>query len=221
MPHTLTTSDAMTNLSLTPEFDVTYLPARIEGLLKETEQPLHRAFLKNYLLHAVLEISGYWQRILVPELTIDEPVYRIAERGAVRVLTGHDEVESFYREVGESRTNVMAARALNLCVGDFGVVTEAVWNHMTPGTALVGGEAGIEIDPEAHYLIQHNIIQNFAYTHDAKLIGERVYDDPASYSYQVLRPGEVVTPEMAREQLAPFLARATPDRPVRPATKEH
>ncbi|MFJ9034238.1 hypothetical protein ACIRQP_38445 [Streptomyces sp. NPDC102274] len=105
----------------------------------------------------------------------------------------------------------MAARALNICVGDFGVITEAVWNHMTPGPALAGGEVDFEIAPDAHYLIQHSIIQNFAYTLEAKLIGERVYDDPASYSYRKLDPAEVVTPPMARAQLAPFLARATLD----------
>lgn len=38
-----------------------------------------------------------------------------------------------------------------------------------------------------------------------------MYDDPASYSYEKLAPAEVVTPEIAREQLAPFLARATLD----------
>ena len=105
--------------------------------------------------------------------------------------------------------NVMAARALNICVADFGVITEAVWNHMTPGAMMQPGEAAP--DPDGHYLIAHNIMQNFAYDHDAKLIGERVYADPASYRYEKLNPGDVVTPEMARQQLAPFLARAMLD----------
>jgi hypothetical protein len=197
----------MTTLDLTPTFDVTYLPRKIEELLERTEKPLHRAILKNYLRHALLEISGHWDQILVPELTVGEPIYRISERGQTHVLTGKAAVEGFYRQVFETRTNVMAARTLNLCVGDFGVVTEAVWNHMTPGTMLRADE--IDADPDAYYLVSHHIIQNFAYTLDAKLIGERVYDDPASYSYQKLDPTDVVTPELAREQLAPFLARAT------------
>src|SRR5713101_5298506 len=37
-----TTADAMTTLKLTPKFDVTYLPRKIEALLAETEKPLHR-----------------------------------------------------------------------------------------------------------------------------------------------------------------------------------
>jgi hypothetical protein len=42
-----------------------------------------------------------------------------------------------------------------------------------------------------------------------RLISERIYDDPESYTYEKWDPADVVTPEMAREQLAPFLARAT------------
>jgi hypothetical protein len=202
----LATSDALTTLELTEKFDVTYLPREIERLIHRTATPFHRAMLKNYLRHALLEISGYWDRILVPELTIDDPAYRLAEAGDMHVLTGYEPVFGFYREVAETRTNVMGARALNMAVGDFGVITEALWNHMTPGTVLAGKVPGV--DPTATYLMSHNIMQNFVYTHDAKLIGERVYDDPASYSYTKLDPSEVVTPEMAREQLAPYLERA-------------
>ena len=105
----------------------------------------------------------------------------------------------------------MAARTLNMCVGDFGVVTEAVLSHMIRAALIRPGRLEAVNDPEPYYLISHNIMQNFAYTQDAKLIGERVYDDAARYQYEKLEPGDVVTQEMARAQLAPFLARATLD----------
>lgn len=41
----------------------------------------------------------------------------------------------------------MGARAVNICVGDFGVVTEAVFNHMTPGAVLVGQNIGMDAEP--------------------------------------------------------------------------
>jgi hypothetical protein len=47
---TRATSNAMTTLDLTPKFDVTFLPCKIEELLAETEKPLHRAILKNYFV---------------------------------------------------------------------------------------------------------------------------------------------------------------------------
>src|SRR5215831_13185240 len=74
--HVTMTSDAMTRLDLTPNFDVTHLPRKIEELIEQTEKPLHRAILKNYLRRALLEISGYWEQILAPELTVLEPTYR-------------------------------------------------------------------------------------------------------------------------------------------------
>ena len=143
------TSDAMTRLDFTPNFDVTYLPRKIEQLIEQTEEPLHRAILKNYLRHALLEISGYWEQIFAPELTVLEPTYRIAERGEVHVLVGQAAVKAFYRLAAETRTNVMAARTLNMCVGDFGVVTEAVWSHMTPAAMIRPGELEAVNDPEA------------------------------------------------------------------------
>ena len=39
----------------------------------------------------------------------------------------------------------------------------------------------------------------------------RIYADSASYTYEKLPSEDVVTPEMARQQLAPLLERATLD----------
>lgn len=205
----LSTHDAMTLLDIPAKFDVTHWPAGVEAYLAGTEKPLHRAILKNYLRHLLLEVSGYWDRIIVPELTIAEPEYRVGDRGKVHVLSGKEAVENFYRETYESQTNVMGARTMNMCVEDYGVTTEAYWAHVVPGSHLHDHE--VDADPDAHYLMNYYIFQIFAYTTDAKLIGERIYVDEASYRYEKLAPEDVVTPEQARQQLAPFLERATLD----------
>lgn len=208
MTTTRSTSDALTALDLPEKFDVTKFPREVELYLGHTENPFHRAILKNYFRHLLLEISGYWDQILVPELTIDEPAYRIGHLGQTIVLNGRAEVESFYRKTYETGKNVMGALTMNMCVEDFGVVTEARWAEVLTGE-LVRDEHGIaDADASAHYLLTHNIFQVFGYTHGAKLIGERVYDDPASYRYEKLDAADVVTPEDARRELAPFLARA-------------
>jgi len=206
---TLTTYDAMTTLDIGDKFDVTHWPNEVEKYLEKTEKPLHRAILKNYLRHLLLEISGYWDQIIVPELTIEHPVYRVGEFGAVQVLEGKAEVEDFYRKTYEAGVNVMGARTMNMCVEDFGVTTEAFWTHVVPGEFLQDHD--IDADPRAHYLMSYHIFQVFAYTTDALLIGERIYVDSASYTYEKLAAEDVVTPEQAREQLAPLLARATLD----------
>ena len=205
----LNTADALTLMHIDPKFDVTEWPRQVEMHLAETRHPLHRAILKNYFRHLLLEVAGYWDQIIVPELTIDEPMYRVGDRREMRILSGKAAVEGFYREAFETRQNVMGARTMNMCVGDFGVTTEAVWTHVVPGICLE--DHGIGADPGAHYLMTHHLFQIFTYTKDArpKLIAERIYDDPESYSYEKLDPADVVTPEMAREQLTPFLARAT------------
>ena len=42
--HVTVTSDAMTRLDLTPNFDVTYLPRKIEELIEQTEKPCIEQF---------------------------------------------------------------------------------------------------------------------------------------------------------------------------------
>jgi hypothetical protein len=98
---------------------------------------------------------------------------------------------------------------MNMCVEDFGVTTEAYWAHVVPGLYL--HDHDVDADPDAHYLMNYLIFQIFSYTTDVKLISERIYVDAASYSYEKLAPEDVVTPERARRELAPLLARATLD----------
>ena len=205
------TADALTLMHVPAKFDVTKWPREVEAFLHKTTDPHHRAMLKNYLRHLLLEVAGYWDQIIVPELTVDEPMYRVGDRRQMHVLTGKAAVEGFYREAAETRQNVMGARTMNMGVDDYGVTTEAVWTHVVPGRCIA--DHGIGADPEAHYLMTHHLFQVFTYTneHRPKLIAERIYDDPESYTYEKLDPHDVVTPELARAQLAPFLARATLD----------
>lgn len=203
------TSDALTLMHVPLKFDVTKWPREVEAFLERTTDPRHRAMLKNYLRHLLLEVSGYWDQIIVPELTVEEPMYRVGDRRTMEVLTGKEAVEGFYRRTAEARTNVMGARTMNMGVEDYGITTEAVWTHVVPGASL--SDHGIGADPAAHYLMTHHLFQIFTYTSEPRprLIAERIYDDPESYTYEKLEAADVVTPEKARELLAPYLARAT------------
>ena len=70
----LNTADALTLMRIPRKFDVTEWPRQVEAFLQATEKPLHRAILKNYLRHLLLEVAGHWGQIIVPELTIDAPM---------------------------------------------------------------------------------------------------------------------------------------------------
>jgi hypothetical protein len=78
------------------------------------------------------------------------------------VASGHAEVEEFYRKTFETGKNVMGALTMNMAVADFGIVTEARWAEVLTGQ-LARDEHGIgDVDPDAHYILTHNIFQNFA-----------------------------------------------------------
>ena len=170
MAAALDISDALTRLELPTQLDVTTFPRDVEQYLEHTENPFHRAILKNYFRHLLLEVFGYWDQILVPELpelTIDEPVYRIGHLGNTIMLTGHDEVEDFYRAAYETEKTVRGALTMNMCVEDYGIFTEARWAEVLPG-ALVRDEHSIaDANPNAHHLLTHNFFQLFSYTRDA------------------------------------------------------
>ena len=172
MSTTLATSDALAGLEVPKRFDVTKFPRDVEASVERTVNPFHRAILKNYLRHLLLEISGYWDQILVPELTIDEPVYRIGHLGRTIVLIGHDEVASFYRATCETGKNVMGGLRMNMCVDDFGVVTEARWAEVLTDI-LARNEQGVtEADPTPITCSRTTSSRCFSYTRTAKLVGD-------------------------------------------------
>jgi hypothetical protein len=215
------TSDALTSLELPNKFDVTKFSRAVEQYLQGTENLCHKTILKNYFRHLLLEISGHRDEILVPELTIDEPVYRMGHLGSMIVLTGHGEVESLYGTAYESGENVMGAPTMNMCVEDFGVVTEARWAEVLTGTLVRDAYGIADADTDDHYLLTHNIFQMFGYTRDAKLSGVRVYyDDPASYHYEKLAPADVVTQKtrdanwLRSSTAPPPYAKPTPETPA-------
>lgn len=187
-------------------FDVTHWPLSVEQVLANTENPRHRAILINFLHHLTLEISGRWEEILEPELTVAHPVYRMCGKGRTTVLEGMEAVAGFYRSVVETGMNVMGSIVEDLYISDTGVASESLWGHIVPGATLTTDDVP-DLDPNAHYLAVSRLAYIFRYDSDAKLLGEYVYDDVSSYTYRRLDPHDVVTTEQARVQLAPVLER--------------
>ena len=62
------TTDALTLMHVPAKFDVTKWPREVEAFLHKTTNPHHRAMLKNYFRHLLLEVAGYWDQIIVPQL---------------------------------------------------------------------------------------------------------------------------------------------------------
>jgi hypothetical protein len=179
-----------------------------EVLLAATVNPQHRAILLNYRRHALLEVAGRWPEILVPELTIPHPVYRIVADGKTMLLDGHDAVAGFYQAMLERRANVFGPIEQKLMVSDWGFAAETIFQaHMT-GNQLMANDPSA--DPDKTYCIEWRAASIWHYASDARLIGEHVYEEPGSRTVIECDPSELITPEQAAQMLAPVLAKTLP-----------
>ena len=193
----------------TRTFDILNVVSQPDALLAVTENPRHRAILLNFRRHALLEVSGLWEQILVPEMTVAEPVYRINEMGTSVRLEGRDEVAAFYKGITDAGLNVFGPIEESMAVADWGLAIESLFGNYVPGHVL--REQGEEIDdPDAWYQLTHYFASFWPYNEDCLLMGEHIYEDMGSRSVRKLDADEVVTPSQARALLAPLLASPPP-----------
>jgi hypothetical protein len=185
------------------DWDITRITAATDELLRTTENPVHRAILANYRRHALLEVSGLYEDILAPEMTVEHPVYRLTEGPATIVLDGRRQVHDFYAMLSAAGAIVMGPAEEKLVVADWGFASECMFHHFMPGRLLMDSE-DID-DPDAIYLVKHVLAFIWPYDDRQRLIGEHVYEDTASRSVEKVAPEDVVTPAMARAALAPLL----------------
>jgi hypothetical protein len=187
------------------DWDITRITAATDELLRTTENPRHRAILTNYRRHALLEVSGLYEGILTPEMTVEHPVYRLTEGPQTIVLDGRQQVHDFYAMLSEAGAIVMGPAEEELVAADWGFASECMFHHFMPGRLLMEGD-DID-DPDAIYVVKHILAFHWPYDDRQRLIGEHVYEDTASRTVEKVAPEDVVTPAMAREALAPLLRR--------------
>jgi hypothetical protein len=171
-------------------------------LLEQTTKPLHRAILLNFWRHVHLEGAGDYERIVAPDMMVDEPVYRVTWGANPAVITGKEGVLAFYRSVGES---VLWHSDDRLAVADWGISDEITFHILAPGADLQA--IGYDVDdPGALYHTASR--QSFIWPYDerARLVGEHLYEDKTSLVVEEVDPAEAITParvrEIHREQLA-------------------
>jgi hypothetical protein len=193
-------------------FDVRDVVKAPDELLARTENPRHRAILRNFRRHALLEVSGRWREILTPRMIVDDPVYRINENGGSVHLYGQPAIGKFYQGIADAGLNVFGPIEDQVMVSDWGLAIESLFGNYLPGHALI--EQGEDIDdPDAYYQLTHVIASFWPYDEDCRLIGEHIYEDAASRVVQKLEPEQVVTPAQAAQLLAPLIAAASLDEP--------
>jgi hypothetical protein len=181
-----------------------------DEMLKQTDNPRHRAMIKNYRRHAMLEISGRWQEILEPGMLVEHPVYRVFEGGQALTLDGREQVTTFYEAFAASGATVFGPLNEQMLVSDGGLALESYFGNHLRGHQLIG--MGIEVDdPQGYYQLERWIASFWPYDANCLLIGEHIYENTGSRVVHQIDESDFVTQEMAAAALNPILDAPEPD----------
>lgn len=189
-------------------FDIHLVPAGADAALAVTDNPRHRHMLKNYRRHGLLEVSGFWKQILVPEMTVEQPRYILTAAGNRYVLDDMDSVAGFYANMTETGLNVGVMLGEHVAVSDYAIFSESRLAYVFRGDAPELAED--DVDPDRFYQVSTGVSMVWPYV-DGRLAGEHVYEDTASRSVTEVDGSLFITPEQAREALAPLLAQSPED----------
>jgi hypothetical protein len=186
-------------------YDPRNLTKAVDELIAETTDPRHLAILRNYRRHAILEVTGNWQQILTPDMTIAHPHYRLTERGQTLVLDGAEAVAGFYAMLASTGlAPLFGPIEERFMISDWGLSSHGLWGHQLPAAAAV--EQGIEVDdPDAFYYLTHWYSTVWLYNEDCKLIGEHIFEDTGSREWWKMEPSDVMALEEAYALVQPLL----------------
>jgi hypothetical protein len=188
--------------------DITDLVRGADDLLRHTENPLHRRILENYRRHALLEVTGRWEEIFSPEMTVEHPVYFVNAGGTSATLDGFEQVAGFYRSLAGGGLNVIVLEDERIAVADWGFASESVFHTYTRGTAVP------DADPEGFFVISQVVSMNWPYDARGRMIGEHVYEHADHMRVQEVPEAEFITAQEADEKLTPLLRPLTPFHPA-------
>jgi hypothetical protein len=176
----------------------------VDAAIEAQDDPHRRAILENYRRHVYLEVSGRFDDILSPEMTVEQPHYRISWAGKVTVLDGIDEVRSFYEGLGQADA-VLWNTDESVAVADWGFAAELTLHQLISGAALVADGEQVE-DPGATYHLWSRQAFIWPYDERARLKGEHIYEDVSTRRFEKVAAADVITPQRAAELFAPHLA---------------
>jgi hypothetical protein len=164
-------------------------------LVEQTSKPLHRAMLLNFWRHVHLEGMGEFEKIVAPDMMVDEPVYRVTWGANPAVITGKEGVVAFYNAVGDS---VLWHSDDRLAVADWGISDEITFHQLAKGADL--RVVGYDV-PDDDKLYHVSSRQSFIWPYDsqARLVGEHLYEDKTSLEIEEVSPDEAITAARVRE----------------------
>jgi len=203
------------------KLDITQTMAAADKLLSQLDNPRHRRIISNYRRHALAEISGNWELIFDPEMTVEDPVYdQILARVDEPLRFRGEQVREHYKKVADLGRNVLVFTEENIAVGDHGFGHEACWTGYFQGRdlrALFGQEA---LEEDGWYARNVRAVLFWPFDERCRMIGERGREIESEI---VSIPEEdVVTGEEAKRLLTPMINELepwTPDMELTPARR--
>lgn len=199
------------------EHEFVHMMDDIDEIIDATTNPLHRKILINYRRHGLLEVSGYYEELLQPNMTVAHPHYRIFEGGEGVILDGMEEVHQFYETLANLDMLVMWTGNQKMAVADWGFAGEAEFSQFVPGKMLgdsvfssLGDDAPqteSAYDPDAYYLVRRTLAFVWPYDEHGNMIGEHVYEDTNSKTVTRVETADVITGARARELLTDIIGK--------------
>lgn len=183
------------------KWDITQRMKDVDDYVKTLSNPRHRAIIQNYRRHAILEVSGQWEGILKPEMSVEEPVYRFHSAKGLQILDGMAKVRAMYAGLVDEGSTVIYHTDEHVSVADWGFSTEYKSHRFWKGALLKAQGDAID-DPEATYLVSMTQVMIWLFDDKARMQEERVYRG-ADRSVRKCDPAEVITVEECREKLMP------------------
>jgi hypothetical protein len=191
------------------KIDITKRQPEVDEAIARTTNPRHLAIINNYVRHAHLEVCGWYEQLLEPDLMVEHPIYEIYNAQGHIHLDGMAPVRNQYKKITESGATVIYHTDGQLLVNDDGFITEYMSHHFWPGQSLRAAGRDID-DPSATYLVSTPLVVAWPFDERLRVAGERAYSGPSTI--RKCDPAEVITVEEAREKLGPLIPRTiTPE----------
>lgn len=208
------------------QFDITRSADGIDKTLAYTVNPRHRFILLSYKRHLLLEMSGRYDEIFVPEMTVEHPVYRFHALGLATQLEGVDQIRALYRSWAETNQTNFYAENTQVAVADNFVATrtiayQQVWGPSVLGEKVLGhlpkcmskpllltllNRHGFHPKDECYYLYKSLEETIWPYDDRCRLMSENVWEpEPKDAQLIKLNADQVLTTAQVREKLAPMV----------------
>lgn len=174
----------------------------VDGLLSRTTNPHHRAILQNYKRHSILEVTGHWEGIFDPRMTVEHPVYRFHTRDGVKTYDGANAVKALYKDMADNDSNVIYHTDGHIAVGDDGFYTEYKSHKFVRGHYLRTTK-GVDV-PDGWFVASQTMMMYWPYDARCRMVEERVVYG-ADLEIRPCPSEDLVTLEEARAKLLPLL----------------